>query len=142
MTQPCTTPEQCIFTLPSLPSITEKTGNYSKIFYGITFIAIVAVTTLCISYAFGKKNYRYNSTLVRVCFPLCPIPQWLQRMAREDIFIEVVNLHTSKKSMGTFCTSGHISNQTEIFRFSDYQRHSNFVYMQMFKIPTHKLDRY
>ena len=71
-----TTPEQHIFMLLALPSMTEEEKGTAKENMTFTTLIIVIYKLLCISICIWGKKYRFKFSLITVCFPLYLISQW------------------------------------------------------------------
>ena len=64
-----------------------------------------------------------------------------ERNGMSRYFSQIVILHTSKIIWVIFGISGHISNQTELYRLSEHQWHSTNTCIQMFIILNSRFYR-
>ena len=72
----CTTPEQHILTLPPLPPTTNEHESRVKSIIVMTNITIMTVTTLG-TFIYTYTKFRYDSSLMGVCFALYLVSRWL-----------------------------------------------------------------
>ena len=100
---PHTTPQKHIFTLPSLSLETDKQSNTVKAITLLAYISIEIFIILGISICIWKK-YRYNPSLMRVCFPLYSDSKCLWRTAYSNIFVQIVILHTTETLCAHFAS--------------------------------------
>ena len=92
---PHTTPEHHIFTLPSLPPDKEKPEGILKSIIAVTITAIFMVTIIGIVTGIYRR-FRYSSPLMWLCFLLYLVSKWQCGTPQTGIFVEIVNLQTSK----------------------------------------------
>ena len=88
----CTTSEQHIFTLPPLPSDSEK--GPTKVLLNISTLIVVTYVPLAVSMCIWKR-YKSKSSIMRVCFLLFPVSNRTHENAHSDIFREIASIHNS-----------------------------------------------
>ena len=95
------------FTSPTLPPNWEETfvEQEKHIMFLNTVITsiLIAIGLLAIMYTLCKKCW-YISSLLRVCFSIYPISNFLRGTARTDIFVEIVNKSMAKSIWAYFAT--------------------------------------
>ena len=105
------------FRPPTLPPNWEElfVAQEKHVVFLNTIIMAILITVglLAILYTIFKKC-RYVSSLLRVCFPIYPVSNFLRGTSRTDIFVEVINISTAKSIWAYFTTCAVHPSQLQI----------------------------